>query len=761
MIKRFLILLTLLSGFQTLLSQYPVGSWIDNMSYNQGTFVAAGGGKILCSTSSGIIVYDPQYSSVSKLSTINGLTETSLGTIAYSSDTETFIVAYNSTNVDLIRDSRITNLPDILWKNITGVKEIYRIRTNGNRAYLATSFGIVVIDLLKDEIFDTWNPASGSTANIVYDIAFKGNKILAATVSGVFEADLTQTGLAYFGNWSRHDGLPAPAAAYNCIVTTGNNLFVNRTEPTPSTDSVFVWNGSWQYLYKTAAVPNLSFETTSTGEVIICSEVSVKTLNQNGVLIRELTKYGEETAYPSNAIVSGNTMWVADRKNGLVAVYGPNSTEVLKPAGPGYNDAVNLFAENGNLWVAGGAVDDYWTNTFTVMKVSAFENGGWITLPESAYLDPLRVVAGKNKNFFISTWGMGLLEYSGSTLLNHYDEDNSPLNSIIPGEPMVRICGLAFDESGNLWITQSGVDRNIKVLRPDRSWVTIPLTINAPIVGDIIITRTGKKWIVLPRGHGIYVYDDKNTLTEFSDDSFVKMTVRDSEGTIFPDIYSLSEDLDGNIWVGTDQGPVVYFNPDKVFTDDIKATRIKIARNDGSGLADYLLKTETITSIEVDGANRKWAGTLNSGAYLLSPNGQTTISHHTAENSPLLSNSVSTIAVDKSNGIIWFGTPNGIISMRGDAPSGNDALKNVYSFPNPVRHDYTGVVTITGLVRDTNVKITDISGNLVFETTSTGSDAAWNLMNYKGERVSSGVYLAFCATPDGSGSTVIKMLVIK
>jgi ligand-binding sensor domain-containing protein len=395
------------------------------------------------------------------------------------------------------------------------------------------------------------------------------------------------------------------------------------------------------------------------------------------------------------------------------------------------------------------------------MKVSAYENKQWLTLPESAFRDPLRVIPGKNNNYFISTWGMGLLEYSGTTLVNNYNQSNSPLNSTVPGQPFVRISGLAFDNDDNLWVTHSGVENNLKVIRPDRSWVTIPVTINAPTIGDIIITQTGKKWIVLPRGHGIFVYDDKNTLSTFNDDEYRKMTVIDTEGNTIPFVYCTTEDLEGNIWVGTDQGPVIYFNPERVFADDIKASRIKIPRNDGSGLADYLLNSEQITSIAIDGANRKWIGTQNSGAYLLSADGITTIRHYTKENSPLLSNTILSLSVDLSNGVVWFGTPDGVVSQRGDAPGGKDELKNVYSFPNPVRHDYNGVVTITGLARDTNVKITDISGNLVFETTSTGSEATWNLLNYIGERVATGVYLAFCATPGGTGSTVIKMLVIK
>lgn len=755
------VIIALFSAVSLLQAQYPQGVWNDNLSYNNGLFVAAADDdKIYCSTPSGIIVYDRAYNSISKLSTVNGLSETLLKTIAWSAETSTLIAAYNSTNIDLIKNSGIINMPEVMRKSIPGLKEIYRIRTRGTRAYLACSFGIVVIDLNREEIFDTWKPGTGEGQNIVYDIAFSGNKILAATSTGIYEGDLSDQGLAWFGNWTRDNALPSPSAPYNCIASVGNNLFVNRTTDTQSTDSVFLYNGSWQFLYRTALVPNKTFEITTDDNIIISSSQSVKVLNQSGSLISETVAYSGVEAKPSDAVSAGGILWVADSRNGLVAVHNPTQSDILIPPGPLYNSASNLWAEKGDLYVVGGVLTNAWNNTGSKLEASTFTGNQWSSLPESSFRDPVRIIPGRNNNYFISTWGMGLLEFSGTTLVNHYDQYNSPLNTIIPGAPYVRLSGMAFDDDDNLWVIHSGVTDNIKVLRPDRSWVTIPVTIEAPTIGDIIITRTGKKWIVLPRGHGLFVFDDNKTLTNFGDDTYRKVMVRDSDDNVLSNIYSVAEDLDGNVWVGTDQGPAIYYNPDRIIDEDIRAVRIKIPRNDGTGIADFLLKTEIITSISVDGANRKWVGTYNSGAYLLSADGTTRIKHFTAENSPLISNTITSISADLSNGLIWFGTPNGIVSYRSDAPAGIDGMDGAYSFPNPVRHEYMGVVTIAGLVRDANVKITDISGNLVFETTSTGSEATWDLMNYRGVRVSTGVYLAFCTAPDGSSSKIVKMLII-
>jgi ligand-binding sensor domain-containing protein len=318
-----------------------------------------------------------------------------------------------------------------------------------------------------------------------------------------------------------------------------------------------------------------------------------------------------------------------------------------------------------------------------------------------------------------------------------------------------------MDRDKNLWITQTEVPGSIKTLRPDGTWIVNPITIDAPTIGDIIITSRGHKWIVLPRGYGLFVFDDNNTPDIFTDDRYKKMLVQDTENQIISSVYSLVEDLDGNIWAGTDQGPVIYFNPENVFDSNLKASRIKIPRNDGTDLADYMLMTETITTMAVDGANRKWLGTASSGAYLLSPDGTTQIKSFNEQSSPLLSNSIVTLSVDNKNGDVWLGTSRGVQSVRGDATAGGEKFSNVYSFPNPVREDFNGNVTITGLIRDTQIRITDVSGNLVYDTESDGGQASWNLKNYRGDRVATGVYLIFCASKDGTQSIVTKVLVIR
>jgi len=226
-------------------------------------------------------------------------------------------------------------------------------------------------------------------------------------------------------------------------------------------------------------------------------------------------------------------------------------------------------------------------------------------------------------------------------------------------------------------------------------------------------------------------------------------------------LFAISTDNDGNIWIGTDTGPAVFYNPGKVFSGGLKASRIKIPRNDGSGLADWLLGTETVTSIAIDGANRKWFGTMSSGAYLMSDDAKKELLHFNSTNSPLLSDNIVRIAINGLTGEVWFGTSEGMISFRGEATTGKEDYSGVYVFPNPVREDYEGMVTVTGLIENSSVKITDVSGNLVYETTSLGGQVTWDLRNYRSARVATGVYLIFCSNADGTLAAVTKMLVIR
>lgn len=768
--KKITVIACLLVLFLFSKGQTPVGTWSDHLMYNTTKNVAVTPTDVFASTGLSILVFNKEFAELKKLSHVNGLTETGISTIAWSKENKALIIAYVSTNVDLFINNTFFNIPDINRKYIPGKKEIYRIRTNGKYAYLLCSFGIVVIDIAKKEIFDTWKPGPGSEDNEVWDIAFTNNKIYAATGMGLFTADLLNTGLSYFGNWSLVNSLPDPGAKYTSVIFSGTKIYVNKSDPS-SGDSVFVIDAITSLFLFQPGVRYLSIDIAADGVgFTITSPGSVRYYQNSGTLTKEISTYNWGTPNISHAIADNGNIWIADINAGLVRGSGLTNFTSLILSGPASNDIFHISSNNGKTLISGGGVNLAWTNLNRPLQVSTFENNAWASLSSATILDAMRSITepDNNNHVFVATWGGGLLEYKNNTLINQFSYNNSPLQTIIPGQPYVRICGMAFDKYKNLWITQTAVPGSIKILKTDgttwkngSSWLTNPVTIAALTIGDIIITATGNKWIILPRGPGLFILDDNNTPEDFSDDRTKTLVIKDSENKIITSALSIAEDLDGNIWVGTDQGPVVYYNPEKVFDEDLKAFRIKAPRNDGSGLSDYMLITETIRSISVDGANRKWLGTNNSGAYLLSPDGITLIKNFNEQNSPILSNTIVSLAVDNKSGDVWFGTSKGVVSYRSDATAGENQFTKVYTFPNPVREDFTGNVTITGLMRDSQIRITDISGNLVYETESDGGVASWDLKTYNGKRVATGVYLVFCASNDGTESAVTKMLVIR
>jgi hypothetical protein len=755
-----ILLLTLISTI--LQGQTPVGTWSDHLIYNSANCVAVGNENVFASTGSSIIIYNRGFAELRKMTRIDGLTESGISTISWSEENKTLIIAYSTTNIDLVKNNVIYNIPDINRKYIPGNKEINKIRVNGKYAYLASSFGIVVIDLIKREIYDTWKPGDGSENTNVSDIAFGNTKIYAATNMGVYSADLSNQGLSYFGNWELVNILPNPSGNYTGLIYSGDKLYANLTDPLSNGDHIYVFDGTSSLFSFTSGIYNRSFDAATSG-FTIASGSYAKYYSNTGTLLNTISSYGWAMPNISQAIADNNNLWIADLNSGLIMGENMSEFSALTLPGPVSNNAFYISSTNGKTVICGGGADVTWNNQGRPLQISIYENNNWSSIQSGTIKDPIRTMTDPydNNHLFVSSWGGGLLEYENNSLVKQYTESNSPLQTIIAGKPYVRICGLAMDKSKNLWITQTEVPGSIKVLKPDGVWIINPITIDAPTIGDIIITAIGQKWIILPHGNGLFILDDNKTPDVFSDDKYKKLLVQDAENQVITFVYSIAEDLDGNIWVGTDQGPVIYYNPEKVFDTDLRASRIKIPRNDGTNLADYMLKTETITTIAVDGANRKWLGTANSGVYLLSADGTTQIKNFNELNSPLLSNSIVSLAVDNKTGDVWFATSKGVQSYRGDATTGEEKFTKVYSFPNPVREDFKGNVTITGLIKDTQIRITDISGNLVYSTVSDGGQATWDLTTYNGRHVATGVYLIFCASKDGSQSYVTKMLVIK
>lgn len=751
------VLIPLIAG-----SQQPVGTWSDHLRYNTATAVAAGQKEIFASTGSSLIIYNKEFAELRKLSRVNGLTETGISSIAWSEDHSTLIIAYKNTNIDLVVKNNIFNVPDIYKKTMPERKYINRVRIKGKQAFLATSFGIVVVDLLKKEIFDTWRPGPGAEINGVNDIAFGEGNIYAATDNGLWFASLTDQGLAYYANWSLAGRLPSPYARYTMALYCGDKLYVNESDNIDKTDRLYSVGEEVSLVSYEPGVQYRSIDPLPQG-FTVTSRNFVNIHHSDGALRKTIRSYGWGNPDFAQAAGENGIIWIADIGLGLVRGDDAGNFTSLSLPGPATNDIGNISSSNGKTILCHGGIDNNWNGLGRPFSFSVIENNSCSGSIANDFKDAMRsaVDPGDNSHFFISSWGSGLFEYRNNEIVNHYDASNSPLQPEGPGNSGIKICGMAFDKSGNLWITQSGNPGKMMILKKGGSWLVCPYIPETPVLSDILASANGTKWILMPSVPGLLAIDDNDTPDNFTDDRYRMSDIRESDGRVINSVFSMNVDLEGNLWIGTDKGPLVSYAPEKIFDDALTFSGLKAARNDGSGLADYMLGTESISSITTDGANRKWIGTVSSGAYLLSPNGTILIKNYNKQNSPMYSDSLITIAADNKTGEVWFGTSEGVLSVRETATAGSKGFENVYAFPNPVREDFEGNITISGLVSNTRIKITDVSGNLVYETISEGGQASWDLTTYRGRKVTTGVYLVFCSDDNGKRSAVIKILVVR
>ena len=490
----------------------------------------------------------------------------------------------------------------------------------------------------------------------------------------------------------------------------------------------------------------------------------------------------------SNFILKdGNHFWDCKGYNGIVKCIAKdgeiivNSTSVT-PDSPVRNYCEYMkFASDDKLLVAGGNLN-YFDITFYDGTLMEYDYSGnrWNNLPEDTikqatgipYLNLCAIDEDPADpgHYFAGSFGYGLYEFRNGKFVKHYSTHNSPLESVIPTNTrFVRIPSVKFDKEGNLWCINTGTKNIVKVLKSDGTWCELyykPIEKLATMVEPVMDSR-GWLWLKSLQGEaGIFCAKMNGTPLDSSDDEskawLNKFVNQDGISYDIYQVFALAEDREGQMWVGTNTGLFVIDNPKTFFNNGV-FKQIKVPRNDGTGLADYLLSGTYIKSIQVDGANRKWIGTNDDGIYLISADGLETIHHFTTDNSPLPSNSIVSIAINDRSGEVFIGTDKGIASYMSDATRPEEKLdeNNIYAYPNPVKADYSGNIAIVGLTHDCNVKIVDTAGYLINEGTSNGGQYTWNGRNARGEKVASGVYYVLTYDSNGNEGVATKIVVIR
>jgi hypothetical protein len=750
-------------------AQIAVGQWRDHLPYQNGKMVANAGNLIYYAGEDGLFSYHKTDGDIQRLSKVEGMSDVGYAAIAFSTENNALVVAYKNTNIDLIKDNTIINIPDIRDKQILGNKTINNIHIDGDFAYLACGFGIVVLDLARNEVKETYIIGAGGNAINVFDIASSPAELFACTESGVMHAPKSGTNLLDFANWHRYDDLPT--GKFNAGTYFDGRLYVNLTN-TPRDTLYFRMNNQWFYLDTTYTDRLRNLESTDDRLLVIRTS---STIEYNIWLqrLRLVYEYGQgQFALPNHAThdTKGN-LWIADRMHGLVRYGEDFSVSNIRVNGPNSTTAFNISIWDNRCYVASGGFtvmlsNQYDPNGYFTFKDNQWKNVGVFTFPETAPTrDFVRVVTDPfdSRRVYAATWGWGLVEYYDDQFVKLYDTANSTIRPVAGTTDRLLISGLAMDRNRTLWVSGAESGELLYAKDKDGNWYGYSFDVTGNITfGDIAIDNIGQKWVVLPRGAGLLVFNDNGTLANKNDDQARRLNSSVGNGNLASTTTTcVTTDLNGQVWVGTDNGISVFFSPQSVFSgNNFDSQRILVQQD---GYVQYLLENERVTSIQVDGANRKWIGTEGAGVFLMSPDGTQEILHFNRTNSPLFSNNITAIGIDQLSGEVFIGTDKGIISYRGTATYGEPEFdgNKVYAFPNPVRHDYAGPIAIKGLVRDADVKITDVAGRTVFATRAEGGQAIWDGRSIGGERAGTGVYMVFASDSEGNETFVTKVLFIQ
>ncbi len=796
-----------------------IGEWAMHLNYTNINVITSSNNAIYVGTKSGLFSFSNNDNSITKFSKLDGLSSINITAINYSEGK--LLIGYNDGNIDIIENGNIINIPYIASANILGDKQIKNIFVDGELAYMSCSFGIVVINLPNKEIKETYYISNDGTATDVFNVhvfddeinsnadVFLSNKIFAATNKGLFYADKNSNLLDY-SNWNDQAQISLSKLSNNytynlnsfsvnglvgfdnkegngkgLIITTDID-YSKTPSPWPQNTefNLFKFESYGNYLSEDIAMFMVNFEVPGditdlsysplnkkmvivsddnfTQKVIVLDEIFENILsvncssinNTNGDLVLN-------SAILANDYNSTSHMFLADEKLGLVLAknnnsYSINAIEFITPNGPAGTNIGSINSNNQSIMLTHGGKTQPWNNLYNYQEVSLLKDGYWSKSDKLIQLqihDAIAVCPGfEEDKFFVGTWNNGLLEFYRDSLINQYNTKNTNgAIETIANSDYIRIGGVDLDQNNALWLTNSQANKPLVRFSND-TWTSfnVPNLPTNTMSGKIMCTSGGQKWIQL-RDDGILVAREENK-------EIASKRLSTANGLASSAVNCFVEDNEGSIWVGTSQGLSIFYFPNEIFNNPpYSAEYILIETEDG--YVEKLFENTEILDIKVDGGNRKWIGTKTNGVFLISDDGTKQTYNFTAENSPLLSNTVYEIIINNISGEVFFATAQGLCSFRSNATESKESFNDVLVFPNPVRKDYPGEIAISGLSDESVVKITDISGNLVYETISFGGTATWDGLDRNGQRVRTGVYLFLCTSSDFEISIAKKVLI--
>ncbi len=763
-------------SFTVLAANFNTTGWKTYLSYNNTNSVEESNDQVFVVAEGSLYTYGKEDNSIKQYYKGNGLNDNTISLIRYNKQTKSLLIIYDNSNIDILEGGVATNLPYLSTSTSIRDKQINSVLVHDEYAYLSTAFGIVVINMAKKEIKDTYKLSLNITS-----CAIQNGNIYASTTnkaevsSGIIYASLKEN-LLDKANWKPY-GLSnlSDSHTISAIASFKNTLFYLVSQ-----QGIFYENnGELSLIINSSTLKYMKV----IGEKLAC-------IDNSRVFIVSDTQKFDQINLSINDISTYQTdkYWIAEGSKGLRSIQrkGSNSFEALNEPiildGPYSNSAFDIVCKNDKVYMIIGGKD--------LLNGKRFDKGGYILTYDYdkwSFIDPKE--AQKKLNLprnprdytsiavttddsndeivYASSMGDGVIQYKNGTPVQSYNEKNAFKETAGGyGSGYCYIDGLAFDKNGNLWMTSSEVNHAVLVLDKAGAWHRwdIEQLRGVYTINDILITSTNDKWIYVPRNTPkLVMIPNSESLDEVSSYEFT--TLIDTDGKeLTPSNYTcVAEDKDGYIWVGTNRG-AVYFTKPRISSAEDKAatrcTRVKYTNEETGNLA-YFLDNVVVTTLKVDAGNRKWIGTKGNGVYVLDNDNETIVYQFNTTNSPLLSDNIYDIEINDKTGEVFIGTDKGLNSYQGEASEGKSDYSEIYAYPNPVRPEHMDKVTIVGLMDNSNVKITDLNGNIIYQTKSLGGQAIWNCRSANGSRVATGVYLVLASTEEASESVVTKIIVVK
>lgn len=738
--------------------------WQGYFSYNEIKGISESATTVFAASENALFSKNSTTNLLKTTNTIDGLSGQTISALYHSVKYNKTIVGYKDGLLILVNenDGTVKKFVDIITKQLPSeIKKINHFLEYEGFLYISCDFGIVQFNLNTQQFGDTYFMGANGLETKVNQTAIYNGFIYAATDNGIRSAAIENQNLIDFNQWTTIN-----AGIWTKVIAFGSDLYAIN-----NVGNIHKFNLVSNNFIAITQLPQPALDTRFTsGYFIVTTLNNVYVYNNEMVLIRQIksNQVLQSTVTFTCATIIGDTVFIGTKEEGMLTT--PLSTvaafENSTPSGPSRNNIFSFQATSKSLWTVYGDYSvDYNPYPLDSYGLSKFSEKGWLNIPYQKVFNAKSIssvtINPKNENqVYASSFFSGLLKIENDEPTILYNQTNSGLESLtFAGANYIdiRVNGTAFDKSGNLWVTTSRIINGLKVLKTNGQWQSYAMDgiLDSAIdnnFGAIVIDKNGTKWLATSLD-GVVAFNEINN-------KFKKITMGSDTGNLpAVNVRTIAVDNKNQLWIGTMKGLRVLPNVGSFQTEGQMTAKPIIILEDG--LAQELLYEQFITSIAVDGANNKWIGTADSGVFLVSPNGQETKYHFTINNSPLPSNTINAITINSVTGEVFIATAKGLISFKGTATAANDDLSNAYVYPNPVRPEYTGTVKIAGLLDKANVKITDIGGNLVYETTAQGGTIEWDTTAFGKYKVATGVYMIFISAQDGAETKVKKVMIIR